>query len=198
MFMFCKKLINILQYVSRYYYDTSNYFMKMDYAHLLYLFGNLFAIITSVYLGMTVYEAVDSAITVDATVHPIKHFRGDRRHELRNTLYSKIEFFMQDMYDEYMDEEEDEEEEEEDDFQNKNENVVIYSPFQVCYVNSYRVYDSNSTTFDYTKETEYNVEINDNLGLNQMYMVFDDIHMVFSVKHQQCILYPDVYRRDEF
>lgn len=174
----------------------------MEYAHFIYLFSNLFVIITSIYLGITVYEAVDSAIAVDATIHPTrtKHFRGDR-HELRSIIYSKIEFFMKDVYDEFMEDYENEEEEEElQNKKNQNKNI-IYSPFQVCYVNSYRVYDSNSTTFDYTKETEFNVETaeyeNELLGLNQMYMVFDDIHMVFSVKHQQCILYPDIYHRDE-
>lgn len=170
--------------------------IQMQPSRLTYMLCNLIVLITSIYLGMTVYEAVDSAITVDAKGHPTKHFRGDRN-ELRSTLYSKIEFFMQDLYEEYSDNDEDKDHEKDNDVEN-----AVYSPFKVCYVNSYRVYDSNSTTFDYTKETEYDVQgfvnpeyANEFFGLNKIYMVFDDIHMVFSIKNQQCIQYPDIYHR---
>ena len=168
----------------------------MQQSHLLYIMGNMFVIIYSVCISMALYKMVEYVATVDAKDYPLKHFRGDRN-DIRSAIYTKIEFFLQDMYDEDMDGEQEQEEE----LKYKN---TIYSPFQVCYVNSYRVYDSNSTTFDYTKETEYNVAgffdadyANDVLGLNQLYLVFDDIHMVFSVKYQQCIKYPDIYRRDE-
>lgn len=169
--------------------------------HVITVLCNFLAILFSGYISIAIYQAVESIVDNAVVAHKSDedtasdtyHFRGDRQ-DLRTTIYSRLDFFM------YREEE------------SEPEEIIklfpvkkVHSPFQICYVNSYRVYDSNSTTFDYTKETEYDVEgmmANENgmdelFGLNKMYMVFDDIHMVFSVKHQQCIKYPDVYRNNE-
>lgn len=151
------------------------------------------------YITIVVYETIHSIINVDAKEHVnTPMFRGDRT-ELRDSVFQRIDF-----YDE--DEEIDDRKYEhaipptEDRFLKEGfEERVIYSPVQVCYVNSYVVYDSNSTFFDYAKETEYDMEhmYAQFANLNKMYIVFDDIHMVFSIKDQQCIKYPDIVHNDE-
>lgn len=152
----------------------------------------MFAIIYSIYITIALYQVVDSLVHSDSNEYVKKPlFRGDHTSsELRDIIYERIDFYYDD---------EDEYEDDDIPYLETKEGFALYSPFQVCYVNSYIVYDSNSTSFDYSRETEYNIEqMYDQFAeLNKMYIVFDDIHMVFSIRDQQCIKYPDIYRNDE-
>jgi len=170
----------------------------MNQAAVIRMLCNMIAIIYSIYISIALYETVDSVINVDATQHLKRPmFRADHT-DLRDIIFHRIDFY----YDNQNEEEEDRMYEHaipptEDRF--LKEGFEIQSPFQVCYVNSYVVHDSNSTYFDYTKESEYDIEhmYNEFAELNKMYIVFDDIHMVFAIKHQQCIKYPHIYTNDE-
>jgi len=164
-------------------------------ARLITAMCNFIVIIYSIYVSMAIYNLIDS-IMMDESFpckrpHPYANqFRADSR-DFRSTIYERMDIYADEDY-----QEEDYQEQDED----ADNRLNIYSPFKVCYVNSYRVYDSNSTIFDYTKESEYDTKVFEELlgtVFNKMYFVFDDIHMVFSINHQQCIQYPDVIHNDE-
>lgn len=152
---------------------------------------NLIAIVYSICATIAVYQVVDSLVN-DAHPPKCENFRGDRTY-VRSTIYERLDIL-----------------DEPDDAPYAfvgtsrafavppTEDITkdfVYSPYKVCYVNSYKVYDSNSTMFDYTKESEYDTNDFEHIlgtSYNKMYIVIDDIHMVFSLKHQQCLQYPDI------
>lgn len=183
----------------------------MNHSLAIQMLCNMFAIIHSIYISITVYKMIDSLINIDAKdtmKKPAVHkpmFRGDRT-DLQEIVYKNMYFYDQDQ-----DNDEDEDEDEDRKYEHAipptkdrflkegfEERFEIYNPIKVCYVNSYVVYDSNSTSFDYAQETEYDIEDMraELTHLNKMYIVFDDIHMVFSIRDQQCIKYPDIYPND--
>lgn len=152
---------------------------------------NFIVIIYSICATVAVYQVVDSIVSKPPT--KCENFRGDRTY-VRSTIYERLDF---------LDEEYEEDNREYEHAIPPTEDMhpiqdIVYSPYKVCYVNSYKVYDSNSTMFDYTKESEYDANDFEHIlgtSYNKMYIVIDDIHMIFSLKHQQCIQYPDLIEK---
>ncbi len=71
----------------------------------------------------------------------------------------------------------------------------IYYPIHVCYVNVYRTFNSNSTTFDYTKEYDNNIE--EEPSPNKLYFVLDDRNIVYYIEDQNCIYYPNTFNHND-
>jgi hypothetical protein len=176
-----------------------------SYPRIIAIICNFMVIIYSIYISMVIYQVIDSVAHADSyhkdkcTPDCSRYFRGDRM-ELRNTIYQNLDMFQ--LADEDKEKEDDTQEDGNETQKEKDHThseSQIYTPYKVCYVNSYVAYDSNSTMFDYTRESEYDTyafeTILGNIH-NKMYMVFDDIHIVFSVRDQRCVKYPDIISRD--